>query len=236
MRSILLVAVVASLPACTADVMMEMEGPDAMETPSPDAPPERGPPTAAELRAAVATCDTTIGGPFAADSGGVASISICGRTGFVHWTADMDIDCDGKETPECNLDTDPYFMSSTAAVDSNGDPLDSAGLPFVVLPLRSSRFDYRAAGLSMGSVFAVVYGDRVEYGVAGDLGPSAIIGEASYAMAVSLGIDPDPSTGGTDGDVIYIGFTGDAAEIDPIEDHAAAVTLGQALVRSLVAP
>lgn len=236
MRSLLLVAVVASLPACTPEEIMEMEGPDAMETPSPDAPAERGPPTAAELRAAVATCDMVIGGPFAADSGDTANISICGRTGFVHWTADMDIDCDGKETPQCNLDTDPYFMDATAAVDSNGDPLDSAGLPFVVVPLRTTRFDYRAAGLAMGSVFAVVYGDRVEYGVAGDLGPGAIIGEASYAMAVSLGIDPDPSTGGTDEDVIYIGFTGDSAEIDPIEDHAAAVALGESLARSLVAP
>jgi glycosyl hydrolase group 75 (putative chitosanase) len=69
---------------------------------------------------------------------------------------------------------------------------------------------------------------------AGGEGPKAIIGEASYAMAKNLGIDPDPSTGGTDSGVTYIAFTGAGAVVPKIEDHPAAVTLGQQLASTLV--
>src|SRR5688572_15575435 len=58
------------------------------------------PPTAAELLAAVATCDDVIAGPFATDANKPGTISVCARPGVVHWVADMDIDCDGKETPQ----------------------------------------------------------------------------------------------------------------------------------------
>jgi hypothetical protein len=126
-------------------------------------------------------------------------------------------------------------MPETAAVDSSGDPLDAAALPFVVVPGRSSRFDYRAAGLAMGTVVAVVYADRVEYGPLGDIGPTSIIGEASYAMADRLGIDPDPSSGGVEGGVLYIAFTGADAKLATIEDHDEAVTVGVDRARDLLA-
>ena len=76
--------------------------------------------------------------------------------------------------------------------------------------------------------------ESVEYGVFGDEGPKAIIGEASYAMAVKLGIDPDPSTGGTDSGVTYIAFTGPGAVVPKIEDHQGAVTLGEQLASTLI--
>src|SRR6185369_16467436 len=138
----------------------------------------------------------------------------------VFWEADLDIDCDGKESTQCNLGTDPDFQNQTSATDSHGDPLDSASLPFVVVPLPSARFDASAAGLEFGSVIAVIYRDKVEYGVFGDEGPTSIIGEASVAMATSLGIDADPSTGGADGGVSYIAFTGASAMTPVIEDHS----------------
>ena len=75
----------------------------------------------------------------------------------------------------------------------------------------------------------------MSFGVFGDEGPDNIIGEASYAMAASLGIDPDPSVGGTDDTVTYIVFTGEGAAVDPIEDHAAAESLGLELAAQLVA-
>src|SRR6266496_913570 len=128
-------------------------------------------------------------------------------------------------TTECNLSTDPWYMNQTAATDSSGQPLDAAHLPYVVIPGKSTRFDYRAAGLAMGSVFAVIYKDQVQYGVAGDIGPTAVIGEASYKMADLLGINPDPHYGGTDEEVIYIGFTGTEAIAMPIEDHDRAVSI-----------
>jgi len=199
-----------------------------------DAEPS-GPPTAAQLLDRIATCDPVVGGPFAPSSGATADISICGFPDAVAWQADMSIDCDGKQSAKCNSSTDPAYQNQTAASDSNGDPLDAAALPYVVIPGKSTRFDYAAAGLAMGSVVAVIYDGKVEYGVLGDVGPSSIIGEASYRMAELLGIDPDPATGGIDRGVAYIAFTGTAAKVSPIEDHDAAVTLGIERATTLLA-
>jgi hypothetical protein len=191
-------------------------------------------PTAAELLATLANCNR-VGGDYATDSGGAQTIAICGLTGAVFWKADLDIDCDGKISTQCNTGTDPSFDDQTSATDSHGDPLDAATLPYVVVPLPSTRFDSTAHGLALGSVIAVIYQDKVEYGVFGDEGPSSIIGEASYRMAQLLGIDPDPATGGTDSGVAYIAFTGPSA-VDPvIEDHDMAVLLGVAKARALLA-
>jgi Fungal chitosanase of glycosyl hydrolase group 75 len=203
------------------------------DAPAPDGPP--GPPTAAQLLARIATCDTVVGGMFATDSGAPANISICGYPEAVAWTADMSIDCDGKMSAQCNSSTDPSYQSQTAASDSNGDPLDAATLPYVVIPGRGTRFDYVDAGLGMGSVVAVIAGGKVEYGVLGDIGPQALIGEASYRMAELLGIDPDPATGGAQSGVAYIAFTGPAADLAVIEDHDAAVALGIERAKLLLA-
>jgi Fungal chitosanase of glycosyl hydrolase group 75 len=196
-----------------------------------------GPPTASQLLAAIGMCNTvsTSGYKTDADPGLPSNIPICGLKNAVYWQADMDVDCDGKTTPQCNLNTDPAYQNQTSATDSNGQPLDAANLPYVVVPLPSTRWDYNAAGLAFGSVIAVIYNGKVEYGVFGDEGPKAIIGEASYAMAQSLGVNPDPSVGGVDSGVTYIAFTGPAAVASPIEDHAAAVALGQQLAAALVA-
>jgi hypothetical protein len=147
--------------------------------------------------------------------------------GAVFWTADMDIDCDGRATAACNSATDRSYSPQTSAVDSAGRYLDASSLPFVVVPRPSDRFDYRQAGLALGSAVAVIRGGRVEYGVIGDTGPAGIIGEASYAMARSLGIDPDPAAGGTDEAVTYIAFTGPAAIVSRVEDHQEAVRVGR---------
>jgi hypothetical protein len=117
-----------------------------------------------------------------------------------------------------------------------GDPLDAAGLPFVVVPGVSTRWSYRTAGLSMGSIVAVIYKDKVAYGPLGDVGPTASIGEASYAMAVLLGINPDPRIGGASDEVAYIAFTGAGAKVSPIEDQQKAVELGVAHARALLSP
>jgi len=215
------------IAACGGDA--DPVGPDAG---SPDAPP--GPPTAAELLARIATCDP-IGGDYAPDASGTADIPICGFPDAIAFTADMDIDCDGKMSAQCNLSTDASYMAQTAATDSNGEFLDAATLPFVVIPGRSARFDYIDAGLGMRSVVAVIFDGKVEYGVLGDVGPQAIIGEASYRMAELLGIDPDPSTGGAESGVAYIAFTGTDAKVEIIEDHEAAVTLGVERAKLLLA-
>jgi hypothetical protein len=160
---------------------------------------------------------------------------VCGGlNGAVWWRADLDIDCDGARTAQCNETTDPWFQNQTAMTDSQGEWLDASTLPYVVVPLSSWRFDYESVGLQLGSVVAVIYNGRLEYGIIGDLGPEDMIGEASYAMAERLGIDPDPATGGAAGDVVFIAFTGGAATVSVPEDHGEAVDVGEARARAVV--
>jgi hypothetical protein len=195
-----------------------------------------GAPTAAELLALLTNCSELTTGRYKTDDDGnsPANIPVCSLHGAIYWQADMDVDCDGKQSNECNINADPDYQDETAAVDSHGDALDAAMLPYVVVPSPSAaRFDYRTVGLRLGDVIAVIYKGKVSYGVFGDTGPNNIIGEASYAMASSLGIDPNPATGGTDSGVSYIAFPGGL--VTPIEDHDAAVTLGEELATQLLA-
>ncbi|MYV58825.1 hypothetical protein GTW37_03730, partial [Streptomyces sp. SID4931] len=186
--------------------------------------------TAAELLAEVRGCSRISKGKYRTDSGSAkATVPVCGTRNAVFWKADMDIDCDGRKTRACNRKTDPYFLPETAFQSSRDEPLDSAALPHVVVPGPGKVWDYRKSGLTGGSVVAVVYRDRVRYGVIGDTGPTGIIGEASYAMAKSLGIDPDPSTGGAESGVTYIAFKD--SRISPIESRARAQSRGAALAR-----
>ena len=195
-----------------------------------------GAPTAADLLGVLGTCNQASTGKYKTDEDAAsATVAICKLTGAYYWQADMDVDCDGKTTTQCNINADPDYQNQTSATDSKGDPLDAANLPYVVIPLPSASFSYKTAGFKLGNVVAVIYKGQLNYGVFGDEGPNDIIGEASYAMAKSLGIDPDPATGGTDSGVTYIAFPGSAAVVNPIEDHAAAVTLGQMLAAQLIA-
>jgi hypothetical protein len=152
----------------------------------------------------------------------------------VFWKADMDIDCDGKETTACNLSTDPAFQNQTSASDSNGDALDASTLPFVVIPLPSTRFDSRNHDIKLGQIAMVIYDGRYEFGVFGDEGPATIIGEASYAMAEKLGIPSNPSTGGVDSGVTYIVFTGSTGVVTKLVDHDEATRIGEARARQLL--
>ena len=233
-------ALLACAAAACSNSMAASMNPDAPGTGGDAASGDaaQGGPSATALLGAIAGCPTMAGGKFATDEGGTQNISICATTNGValYWAADLDVDCDGKTTTQCNLQTDPAYQNQTSATDSHGAPLDAATLPYVVVPSTSTRFDFQAAGLDLGSVVAVIYQGHVQYGVIGDTGPTTIIGEASYRMAQLLGIDPDPSTGGTDSGVSYIAFVGAAGQVNVIEDHAEAVTVGTARATALLGP
>ncbi|GAA0628928.1 glycoside hydrolase family 75 protein [Streptomyces crystallinus] len=188
---------------------------------------------AAELLAKVTSCSQISSGKYRTDSGSAATVPVCGKNGAVFWKADLDIDCDGQTTTACNRVTDPWFQGDTAFHQSDGRPLNAEKLPYVVVPSSSSIWNYSAAGIRGGGVAAVIYNGRVEYAVVGDTGPSKIIGEASYATAKALGMNPDPATGGARSGVTYILFKNSRAE--PIESHGAAVSLGDELARRFVA-
>lgn len=191
-----------------------------------------GPVGAADLLAKVSACTQVSHGKYRMDEGTSATVPVCGVHGAVFWKADLDIDCDGQVTAACNKGTDPSFHGDTAFHTSDDKPLNAAKLPYVVVPGRSGVWDYEAAGIKGGGVVAVIHGDKVEYAVVGDVGPERIIGEASYATAKSLGIDPDPRSGGTGSGITYILFKD--SRVSPIEDHDAAVAAGQALAEEFV--
>ncbi|MFI1725317.1 glycoside hydrolase family 75 protein [Streptomyces sp. NPDC020489] len=187
---------------------------------------------AADLLAMVRDCAPVSRGRYRSDAGRPATIRVCGTREAVFWKADMDIDCDGRPGRRCNRRTDPLFSDTTAYQQSDGRHLKAERLPFIVVPTPSRIWDYRASGIRGGSVAAVVYKDRVQYAVVGDVGPRDIIGEASYASARALGIRPDPRGGGTDSGVTYIVFKD--SQVKPIEDHDAAVATGERLARLFV--
>ncbi|MFF8841557.1 glycoside hydrolase family 75 protein [Streptomyces sp. NPDC015127] len=174
-------------------------------------------------------CRQISDGKYRTDNGARADIPVCERDDVVYWTADLDIDCDGVRTARCNSATDRWFQPNTSFRQSDGKYLNAEKLPFVVVPVPSDIWDYRASGIRGGTVAAMVYRDRVVYGVVGDTGPTGIIGEASYAAAEALGIDPHPTHGGAPSGVTYILFKN--ARATPIESHEAAVRLGDELAQ-----
>ncbi|MET7660391.1 glycoside hydrolase family 75 protein [Streptomyces sp. NPDC005356] len=193
---------------------------------------QEGTVSAADLLAKVTSCSQISNGKYRTDEETSATVPVCGKNGAVFWKADMDIDCDGRITTQCNADTDPWFQDDTAFHQSDGKPLSAEKLPYVVVPSSSGIWNYAGAGIKGGGVVAVIHNNKVEYAVVGDTGPDKIIGEASYATAKALGIDPDPETGGTDSGVTYIVFKNNQAS--PIESHSAAVTLGDSLAKKFL--
>jgi hypothetical protein len=184
-------------------------------------------PTASQLLAkAQSGCVPASNGKYATDEGGPATISICKNGSAYVWTSDLDIDCDGVSTSHCNSSTDPAYFNDTSFQTSAGRPFTADLTHFYVIPLPSSRFDYHSAGITPGSVAAVIYNNRLVYAVFADEGPDSIIGEASYATAQALGIDPDPATGGTEGPATFIVFPGKVP--NPVENNATIDTVGAA--------
>ena len=206
---------------------------DSSDPTGTDAAPEPGDsaPSAAQLLAKMSTCNR-IGGLYRSDAETAATIPVCGARGGVFWHADMDIDCDGVTTAQCNINTDPWYQDQTSLQTSTGQHFNAATMPYVVIPSVSSRWSYASSGIELGAVVAVIHNGRVEYGVFADTGPEEIIGEASYAMAVRLGVNPDPAVGGVDAGVSYLVFPG--SRVSPVESHAAAVSLGRQLAQRFV--
>ncbi|MFD4412369.1 glycoside hydrolase family 75 protein [Streptomyces sp. NPDC058466] len=193
---------------------------------------QEGSVSAADLLAKVTSCSQISNGKYKTDDETSATVPVCGKNGAVFWKADMDIDCDGQRTTNCNENRDPWYQNDTAFHQSDDKPLKAESLPYVVVPSSSSIWNYSSAGIKGGGVVAVIYNNKVEYAVVGDTGPTKIIGEASYATAKALGIDPDPATGGTDSGVTYILFKN--SKVSPIESHSAAVSLGDQLAKQFL--
>jgi hypothetical protein len=163
----------------------------------------------------------------------VNNVPICALKGAVYFNADMDIDCDGRATRGKCPGDDPSYQNDTAFHNSKGQPLAAAVTPYVVIPE-----DFHYPGLDTdngGNVVAVIYNHSLQYAVFGDTGPTDLIGEASYATAKDLGIDPDPASGGVDRGVSYIVFVGANSAPGDIESQAQTQQLGHQLALQLIA-
>jgi Fungal chitosanase of glycosyl hydrolase group 75 len=188
-------------------------------------------PSASQLLAKVTNCGSP-SGKYATDDGEPSRISICKAGKAFFWKSDMDIDCDGVRTSNCNEDKDPWYQPQTSFETSKGRPFQADKTHYFVIPLPSNRFNYQRAGIKPGSVAAVIYKGRVVYAVFADEGPNNIIGEASYATAKALGINPDPENGGTPSGVTFIVFPGKVPS--PIESNAAIDQTGAAAANAFV--
>src|SRR5262249_54773704 len=126
---------ITSAPTRTDEPSSSSNPPSSEPTPSTDPPSNPTTPTApavtAEaLLAKVKECATKLStAPYSKDSGGAATIDVCGLGDIVFWKADLDVDCDGKESVVCNKSTDPSYQAQTAATDSKGGYLDASKLP-----------------------------------------------------------------------------------------------------------
>ncbi len=193
-------------------------------------------PDAGSLLAALGTCMPITNGLLAPQSGYDKDVPVCALKGAVYWRSELAVDCDGKKTTTCNDQTDPQFQNTTVGKDSAGDPLDAALVPYVEVPEVGTVFDYRAAGLSMGSVVAVIYKGNLAYGVVGHEQASDVIGAASVAMAAQIGINPDPVKGGLQSEAVtYVAFTGAANTVPALEDVAATAKLAEKAAAALIA-
>jgi hypothetical protein len=190
-------------------------------------------PTASQLLAKMSSCKQISNGKYKTDEDvSSKTVAVCDANGAVFWKADMDVDCDGQRTSQCNEDTDCCYQDDTAFHQSDGKPLIASSLPYIVVPSASSTWKYTSSNLKGGGACAVIYQGKVEYAVIGDTGPTGIIGEASYATAKALGINPDPSNGGTDSGVTYLCFKN--SKVSPIENHGTATSQGQGLAATFV--
>jgi Fungal chitosanase of glycosyl hydrolase group 75 len=183
-------------------------------------------PTASQLLNKAKSCSVVSKGKYKSDSETAATISICKSGSAYVWHADMDIDCDGLATTHCNKKADPWYQGQTSFETSKGKSFQAEVTHYFVIPLPSSRFNYSKAGIKPGSVAAVIYNNKIIYAVFADEGPSDIIGEASYATARDLGIDPNPKTGGVDSGVTYIVFPGQVP--NPVENNSTITNKGVA--------
>jgi hypothetical protein len=170
---------------------------------------------------------------FRCDVGKPRNVSMYSLTNATFWTADMDIDCDGRETAFCNKNTDPDFQNQISC-DTDISANDT---PYFVIPIGAPA-NSKQRGIEFGQVAAILYKDQVAYAVFLDeCGDRSLIGEASCATARILGIDPDPKNGGTDDPVTYIVFTGPTGRITDKKDyadHSKAVQIGVKRAKELI--
>jgi hypothetical protein len=195
-----------------------------------------GPPTAQQLLGKLGSC-TKVKGPFNPDGPNTGSIDVCKTGNALWWKADLDVDCDGIQTPPCNTDVTGQPQTSIVDLAPNGD-VDPTKLPYFVIPLGTPESEwYTAYGVELGQIGAVIYKNQVIYGIFADQAGGNFIGEGSYKMcSLFIGANNcDPNNGGIDPlDVTYVAFTGTTprASGQDIYNHDKHTALGEAAAKT----
>ncbi|KAL2819582.1 chitosanase [Aspergillus cavernicola] len=137
--------------------------------------------------------------------------------------ANMDVDCDGQNVQgdgRCANSPDVKFETAFKDdVQAFGIPdLNSYIHPYVVLGNIGRyypTFDPQSVGVQPLSVVAVICGDKLIYGIWGDMNGDdglPLVGEVSLALATEcFGGSMDGNNGYDGEDVLYISFKGDGA-------------------------
>ena len=99
--------------------------------------------------------------------------------GILYYDSLLDLDSDGSRF----FSEDGTGQNDTSLHMPDGKPVDSDAVPFFVLP---GGF-YKPLGIRLGDVAAVLFGDKIEYAIFADVGPSTKLGEGSIALHRALG-------------------------------------------------
>ncbi len=129
--------------------------------------------------------------------------------GAVRYTAKAAIDTDGSGP----LHGDPYAQRDTS-LHWMGKPLNADVDKYVVVPPAIIR---GVRGIVLGCQAMLTNNNNGKHtsAVVGDIGPREKLGEISVATAKALGINPSPTTGGTDEHIVdYIIIPGVPAVVD----------------------
>lgn len=160
--------------------------------------------------------------------------SMYGLRNATYWEADLDVDCDGKPSENCNKQRDPWFQGQLSASST----IQSEFTPHIVIPIGSPS-NSKQRDILFGQVGAVIHGQSLVYGLLLDeCGVKELIGEASYAAVKLLGVNPDPKNGGSDGPAHFFFFPGPSGRLaNPSDwtDHAKVIAVGNARARQLMA-
>jgi hypothetical protein len=185
------------------------------------------------------------GGQGHTDNNGGGKINICQLNGAIYWTSGMAVDCDGlpdmctnplgaKSTTQHCPGDDPTNQGQTSFNNAAGMSLSAGMIPYIVI----SQDVTNVMGLDNtnmgGNVVAVIYNNKLIFAVFGDQGPVGRIGESSFMTAASLGINPDPNSGGTPGPVTYIVFTSAGAVPQDLGNPMEAWQIGLPLAQQLI--
>lgn len=128
-------------------------------------------------------------------------------SGAIYFEGLLDLDMDGSKFAKL----DPTGQSDTSLHTLQGKPLDSNVVPFYVMPMHW----YQPHGIKPSDIAAVIYKDRIEFAIFGDVGPPDQMGEGSLALHRTLGHET-VSNGhvkneAIDSGVVFIVFPGTGA-------------------------